>query len=127
MFGMCVLELRSLYPCTTKYILPSVQWTNPPQVENCKGINVWKFTLMDAKWARTEVLAQNNRTKMELQLETEQQIHFRSVLKLFELHARNPVEDSDDVEQHRLSPSPRRPNTLQRCCVCGRGCFPASF
>lgn len=35
---------------------------------------------------RTEVFAQNNKAKMELQLETEQQIHFRSVIKLYKLY-----------------------------------------
>lgn len=39
--------------------------------------------------------------KTELQLETEQQIHFRSVIKLSALHdplpLQTPMEDSDDV------------------------------
>lgn len=50
----------------------------------------------------TEESAQNNRTKMELQLETAQQVHFRSVIKPQALWSSlKQMEDSDGVRAGR--------------------------
>lgn len=100
MFGMCFLELWSLLHNNIYSAPQSTQCatskTNPLQVKmhfaNCINSMLWNLPRRDGRGGpRTEVFfAQNNGTKMEL--ETEQQIHFRSVIKLSELP---PMEDSD--------------------------------
>lgn len=130
MFGMCFLEFWSIfhyciYSAPQSTVCNRCSKTNPLHVEmhlakqaNCKNALI-QCTQTWCRGPRTEAFAQINRTKMELQLETEQEVHFRSaIISLSSTTPQNPMEDCDEASTG-LSPSPRRPNTLQRCCVCG--------